>query len=152
MSKVNDSIYNVHTYVYIERVRIGNAHVTWALNEAIKKHQKCQISDIPLLCHTYSFLRRLWFPCHHKVCTNWDLFYTSDFGQIKQNKTPIIYEESWNIFALFSMEMMLFFWHFCWRLLYLDILPKSKKLQQYMYSLPLTFFSTVNDMQLLQPI
>lgn len=102
-----------------------------------------------------------WFPCSYKVCANQNLFYASVFVQIKQSKRKKkkdshftqnvrVHILSLHIFTLFSVEIILLLWHFCWWLLHLKVLLKHLSLILAAYTLSITFLSAVNSMQLLQ--
>lgn len=61
-----------------------------------------------------------------------------------------VYILSLHIFTLFSLEIILLLWHFCWWLLHLKVLLKHLSLILAVYTLSITFLSAVNSMQLLQ--
>lgn len=129
--------------------------------EAIKNSKNAAFQTHPFSAICISFCGILvWrFPCSYKVCANQNLLYASVFGQIKQSKRKKdshftqnvrVHILSLHIFTLFSMEIILLLWHFCWWLLHLKVLLKHLSLILAVYTLSLTFLSAVNSMQLLQ--
>lgn len=130
--------------------------------EAIKNSKKCHISNTHLHVFPFAWILVWWFPCSYKVYANQNLFYASVFVQIKRSKRKKkkkdsnftqnvrVYILSLHIFTLFSLEIILLLWHFCWWLLHLKVLLKHLSLILAAYTLSITFLSAVNSMQLLQ--
>lgn len=131
--------------------------------EAIKNSKKCHISNTPLLCHMYFLLHGFWYDgflvatkcVQTRICFMLQSLFKSNKVKGKKKDSHFtqnvrVHILSLHIFTLFSVEIILLLWHFCWWLLHLKVLLKHLSLILAAYTLSITFLSAVNSMQLLQ--